>query len=81
MPRLARYRLPIGINPSLRNYERSWLGSDLGAGITVGALTIPSALGYAEGDELASSCLMPMEELCREVERKPLAGGPLFRNG
>jgi SulP family sulfate permease len=42
------YRAPIGLNPSLRHYQRSWLMTDVAAGVTVGALTIPSALGYAE---------------------------------
>ena len=46
--RLRGYRAPIGLNPSLRHYQRSWLGTDVAAGVTVGALTIPSALGYAE---------------------------------
>ena len=35
-------------NPSLRHYRRAWLATDVAAGVTVGALTIPSALGYAE---------------------------------
>jgi SulP family sulfate permease len=48
MPRLARYRVPIGLNPSLLHYQRGWLTADLSAGLTVGALTIPAALGYAE---------------------------------
>ncbi len=46
--RLRGYRLPIGLNPSLRHYRRAWLATDAAAGVTVGALTIPSALGYAE---------------------------------
>ena len=46
--RLRGYRAPIGLNPSLRHYQRAWLGTDVAAGVTVGALTIPSALGYAE---------------------------------
>ena len=46
--RLRGYRAPIGLNPSLRHYQRAWLVTDVAAGVTVGALTIPSALGYAE---------------------------------
>ena len=46
--RLRGYRLPVGVNPSLRHYQRAWLATDVTAGVTVGALTIPSALGYAE---------------------------------
>ena len=41
--RLRSYRLPIGLNPSLRHYRRAWLATDVAAGVTVGALTIPSA--------------------------------------
>ena len=33
--------------PSLRGYERQWLGSDLIAGLTVWAILVPQALAYA----------------------------------
>jgi MFS superfamily sulfate permease-like transporter len=32
----------------LRRYERIWLGPDLMAGLTVGAMLIPQSMAYAE---------------------------------
>jgi SulP family sulfate permease len=32
---------------SLRGYRRAWLGGDVVAGLTVGAVLVPEALAYA----------------------------------
>ena len=34
--------------PTLRGYQRSWLRTDLVAGLTVGAMLVPQAMAYAE---------------------------------
>jgi sulfate permease, SulP family len=43
-----RKGLGMVVSPSLLHYQRSWLVPDLSAGITIGALSIPASLGYAE---------------------------------
>jgi SulP family sulfate permease len=44
----SRRRLPAVLSPALRHYHRSWLAGDVASGITVAAITVPAALGYAQ---------------------------------
>lgn len=46
-PEPAARTLPAWLFPTLHGYQRSWLRSDLVAGITLWAVSVPQALAYA----------------------------------
>lgn len=53
------------ILPSLRGYRRSWLGRDILAGVSAGAVVIPQAMAYATIADLPPqiglyTCIVPM---------------------
>ncbi|MET0829853.1 MAG: SulP family inorganic anion transporter [Microbacterium sp.] len=62
--RVHRGRLPW-LAPTMQGYRRSWLGPDLLAGITAGAVVIPQAMAYATIADLPVqyglyTCMVPM---------------------
>ena len=51
--------------PTLRGYDRAWLGRDLVAGLSAGAVVVPQAMAYASIAELPAqvglyTCMAPM---------------------
>jgi MFS superfamily sulfate permease-like transporter len=58
-------RGPAWFAPTLRGYHRAWLGRDLLAGLTAGAVVIPQAMAYATIANLPVqaglyTCIVPM---------------------
>ena len=65
MQQPATVRRPAVLAPTLRGYRRTWLGADLVAGVSAGAVVIPQAMAYATIAELPVevglyTCIAPM---------------------
>lgn len=65
MPAATAHRRAGWLAPTLRGYRRSWLGADLLAGVTAGAVVIPQAMAYATIADLPVevglyTCIAPM---------------------
>jgi hypothetical protein len=62
----AAHRLPLFT--SLRGYDRSWLQSDLIAGLTVWAVLVPEALAYASIAGVSPVVGLERAETANEVQ-------------
>jgi len=65
MPAATTHRRASWLAPTLRGYRRSWLGADLVAGVSAGAVVIPQAMAYATIADLPVevglyTCITPM---------------------
>jgi SulP family sulfate permease len=65
MSATAAGRRPLPLFPTLAGYQRSWLGRDILAGVSAGAVVIPQAMAYATIADLPVqaglyTCTVPM---------------------